>query len=160
MIPERSLALEVAVRMATPLALLVAAYLFFAGHNRPGGGFAAGLVLGAVVALRMVAGMTRPFRPGPLLASGALTMVGTTLLPLVWGDVFLDQLIVETTVPVLGKVKSGTAAIFDAGVVMVVVGLVVAALDGLGADELISSPKRPTRSTGATSSRSRTGGGR
>ena len=35
---------------ATPiLALMLAGFLFFAGHNQPGGGFAAGLVIGSVV---------------------------------------------------------------------------------------------------------------
>ena len=63
----------------------------------------------------------------------------TTLAPLLWGDPFLDQAVVEVTLPVLGKIKTGTAAAFDAGVVLIVVGLVVAVLDGLGADELDST---------------------
>ena len=46
MISSRSPIVELGVRAASPLALVVAAFLFFAGHNRPGGGFAAGLVLG------------------------------------------------------------------------------------------------------------------
>ena len=56
MIRGRSPVVRSAIRAASPLALLVAAFLFFAGHNQPGGGFAAGLVIGAVVALRTVAG--------------------------------------------------------------------------------------------------------
>ena len=36
----------------TPIALVAAAYVLFAGHNQPGGGFAAGLMLGAVIVLR------------------------------------------------------------------------------------------------------------
>ncbi|HAI65409.1 MAG TPA: hypothetical protein DCM13_11050, partial [Acidimicrobiaceae bacterium] len=60
MIRGRSPVVRSAIRAASPLALLVAVFLFFAGHNQPGGGFAAGLVIGAVVALRTVAGIGRP----------------------------------------------------------------------------------------------------
>ncbi len=134
-------ALQLGVRAASPLALLVAAYLFFAGHNRPGGGFAAGLVIGAVMGLRMVAGMPFPKQPGRFLAAGAIVAGLTALAPLGWGDAFFAQAVVEWTVPVLGKIKSGSAAVFDAGVVLIVVGLVVAVLDGLGADELGPSPE-------------------
>ena len=49
-----------AIQVSSPLALLVGAYLFFAGHNQPGGGFAAGLVFGAVVALRTIVALERP----------------------------------------------------------------------------------------------------
>ncbi len=129
-------AIELGVRAASPLALLAAAFLFFAGHNRPGGGFAAGLVIGAVMGLRMVAGMPFPARPGRFLAAGAILAGLTSLAPLLWGDTFFDQTVVDITVPVLGKIKSGSAAVFDAGVVLIVVGLVVAVFDGLGADEL------------------------
>ncbi len=132
-------AIELGVRAASPLALLAAAFLFFAGHNRPGGGFAAGLVIGAVMGLRMIAGMPFPARPGSFLAAGAILAGLVSLAPLVWGDTFFDQEVVEVTVPVLGKIKSGSAAIFDVGVVLIVVGLVVAVLDGLGADELGAS---------------------
>lgn len=132
-------AIELGVRAVSPLALLAAAFLFFAGHNRPGGGFAAGLVIGAVMGLRMVAGMPFPARPGRFLAAGAILAGLTSLAPLLWGDTFFDQAVVDVTVPVLGKIKSGSAAVFDVGVVLIVVGLVVAVLDGLGADELGAS---------------------
>ena len=142
----RSPAIQLAVRAASPLALLVAAYLFFAGHNQPGGGFAAGLVIGAVMGLRMLAGMPYPTQPGVYLAAGALLAGLTALAPLVWGDVFFDQIIIERTLPLLGKVKSGSALVFDAGVVLIVVGLVVAVLDGLGADDL--APDTPATGRG------------
>ena len=65
MIAERSIVVRTGIQLAGPLAAVVAAYLFFAGHNQPGGGFAAGLVLGAVVALRMlVAPALRTWRRG------------------------------------------------------------------------------------------------
>lgn len=136
MIRSRSSVLPMAVSVVSPVAFVLAAYLFFAGHNRPGGGFAAGLVLGAVVALRIVSGLQRPRYTVGLLAGGGILAAGIAVVPLLFGEPLLDQIVVEWTVPVLGKVKSGSALVFDAGVTLIVVGLVVAVLDGLGVDDL------------------------
>lgn len=136
MIDVRSPIVVLGIRAASPLAILIAVFLFFAGHNRPGGGFAAGLMLGAVIALRTVAGLQKPLPPMLLLGAGALIAGAVALGPVVGGEVLLDQVMVERTVPLLGKVKSGTAAVFDLGVTLIVVGLVFAVLDGLGATRM------------------------
>lgn len=136
MIATRSPIVQTGVRAATPLALLVAAYLFFAGHNQPGGGFAAGLVLGALVALRAVAGIERRIGPAPLLSVGIVVACLVGIVPMVAGEPLLDQVVVERDLPLLGTVKSGSALVFDFGVTLVVVGLVMAVVDGLGARRL------------------------
>lgn len=136
MIASRSPIVRAGIQVASPFALLVAAYLFSAGHNRPGGGFAAGLVLGAVVALRTVAGMSRPQNPIGLLVAGGLTAAAVAIAPLLVSAPALDQVVVDATLPILGTIKTGTALLFDAGVALVVVGLVAAVLDGLGATEI------------------------
>ncbi|MCB1376625.1 MAG: Na(+)/H(+) antiporter subunit B, partial [Rhodobacteraceae bacterium] len=41
---RRSLILDVVVRLVFHSALLLALFLLFTGHNRPGGGFVGGLV--------------------------------------------------------------------------------------------------------------------
>ena len=136
MIARRSAIARTAIEVVTPLALVLAVYLLFAGHNRPGGGFAAGLVVGAIAALRAVSGLTRPRYAGTLLAVGVLVAALEAVAPLFGGDVLLDQVVVEDDVPLLGKVKSGSALIFDIGVMLVVVGLVNAVLDAFDAFEL------------------------
>ena len=136
MIATQSLIVRRGVQAAGPLAVVVATYLLFAGHNRPGGGFAAGLVLGAVVALRTVAGLQRPGNAPTLVASGALLVASVALAPVVVGDVILDQVVWTGTLPILGAVKTGTALLFDIGVTLIVVGLVVAVLEGLGGLDL------------------------
>jgi multicomponent Na+:H+ antiporter subunit A len=141
-IAARSPIVRQGVLAAGPLAVVVAVYLLFAGHNRPGGGFAAGLVIGAVIALRTAAALPRPRRAVPLLAAGGVLAGLVALAPLVVGHVVLDQVVVEWTVPILGTVKSGSALLFDVGVALIVVGLVVAVLGGLGAEEL-SRPAKP-----------------
>ena len=140
MIAANSPAVRAGVRAVTPLALVVAAFLFFAGHNRPGGGFAAGLVLGAIVSLRTIARLQRPIDAIKLLAAGGAITALVAIAPLVGGDALLDQVVVEGTLPLLGKVKAGTSLVFDAGITLVVVGLVVAVLDGLVAARLFDEP--------------------
>ena len=145
MISSRSPVVRLGVQAASPLALMAAAFLFFAGHNRPGGGFAAGLMIAAVVSLRTVAGLQRPTHPVRLMSAGGVIAGTVALAPVLGGKELLDQTVVEITVPVLGTIKSGSALIFDAGVTLIVVGLVVALLDGLGAVELAESPELENR---------------
>lgn len=133
MIKAQSPIVATGVRVASPLAFMLAAFLFFAGHNQPGGGFAAGLVLGAIVSLRMLAGLQPPSGALTLLAAGGAVCAAVGVLPMLGGDLLLDQFVSEGTLPVLGKVKGGSALVFDLGVTMIVVGLIIAVLEGLGA---------------------------
>jgi multicomponent Na+:H+ antiporter subunit A len=130
------------VRTITPIALLIAVYVLFAGHNRPGGGFAAGLLLGAVVILRVLAGLQRPRHATVYLALGGIIVAAESLAPLLWGNSLLDQVVVSHEVPLLGTVKTGTALIFDIGVLAVVVGLITALLDAFDASSLVDRGRR------------------
>lgn len=150
MIAGRSLVVRTGVQLASPLAVVVAVYLFFAGHNQPGGGFAAGLVFGAVVALRMVVGLPTVGSPVALLAAGGVIAGLVAVAPIVAGDVLLDQIVVDAELPLLGKVKAGTALVFDLGVTLVVVGLMACVLDALGAAGL---GRERTRTQGAREER-------
>jgi len=137
MIARTSPIVALAVRAVTPIALVVAAYALFAGHNRPGGGFAAGLVLGAIIVLRVLAGLQQPRFALVWLSIGGLIVGLVSIAPLLWGEPLLDQVVVSWDVPLLGTVKSGSALIFDLGVVAIVVGLVISLLDGLDATSLV-----------------------
>lgn len=136
MIRSRSPVIVTAIQVASPLAMMVGAYLFFAGHNQPGGGFAAGLVFGAVVALRTIVALQRPRDATKWFATGTVLIAVVALAPLLAGEPMLDQIVVARELPLLGKVKSGSAAVFDAGVTLIVVGLFIAVFEGLDADEL------------------------
>lgn len=133
MIRKRSPMTRISVRLVTPPALLIGLYLLFAGHNNPGGGFAAGLVFGAVVMLRNLAEIDAPRHARKLVAVGLLAAVAVAAIPAMSGGVLFDQVIGDVEVPVLGKVKGGSALPFDIAVAAIVVGLVVALLDGLAA---------------------------
>jgi multisubunit Na+/H+ antiporter MnhB subunit len=137
-----------AVRAVTPIALLIATFVLFAGHNQPGGGFAAGLLLGAVIVLRTVAGLQVPRHAVLFLAVGGVIVGLEAIAPLLWGDALLDQVVISRDVPLLGKVKTGSALVFDLGVVAVVVGLVTAVLDGFEATSLIDRGRRGNEDVG------------
>ncbi len=143
MIARTSPIVSLAVRAVTPIALLVAAYVLFAGHNQPGGGFAAGLMLGAIVVLRTLAGIQQPRNAPVWLSTGGVIAGLVAIAPMLWGEPLLDQFVVTWEVPILGTVKTGSALLFDLGVVGIVVGLVIALLDGLDAPSLVDRRRTP-----------------
>ena len=112
--------------------------MLFAGHNRPGGGFVGGLVAGAAIALRFVAGgigdvrgLTR-LRPWTILGSGLAIAAVTALVPIVLGDPVLTSGVWDVDVPLLGTVKTTSALAFDIGVYVAVVGLVFMVFEAFG----------------------------
>lgn len=144
MIATRSPVVRLGIQAASPLALITGTYLLFAGHNQPGGGFAAGLVFGAVIALRTVTGLQHSGGATKLLVVGTIIICVTAVAPLLGGNPLLDQQVVSAELPLLGKVKTGTALAFDLGVTAIVIGLVIALLDGLGATKLATATNART----------------
>lgn len=136
---HRSLVLEVATRIIFPLIMVLSAYLFFAGHNTPGGGFAGGLTAGLALVLRYLAGgryelgETLPLDAGKVLGTGLALSAGTALASLFLGAPVLSSAVLHLDVPVLGDIKLVTALFFDLGVYLIVVGLVLDILRSLGA---------------------------
>ncbi|MGV0644401.1 Na+/H+ antiporter subunit A [Mycolicibacterium sp. XJ2546] len=136
---HRSLVLEVATRIIFPLIMVLSVYFFFAGHNTPGGGFAGGLTAGLAVVLRYIAGgryelgETLPFDAGKVLGAGLTLAAGTAVGSLLLGAPALSSAVLEFDVPVLGTVKLVTSLFFDAGVYLIVLGLVLDVLRSLGA---------------------------
>ncbi|PPF90049.1 Na+/H+ antiporter subunit A [Subtercola sp. Z020] len=139
--PEtRSLMIEVLVRLLFHPAILVSIYLLFAGHNLPGGGFAGGLLAGLALIARYLAGgryelgETLPIGPGILLGGGLLVATGTALGSLFFGGDILTSAYFEGDLPLVGHVSFGTSTIFDIGVYLVVIGVVLDVLRSLGGE--------------------------
>ena len=137
--PEnRSLMLEVVTRLIFHSILIVSLYLLLAGHNLPGGGFAGGLLAGLALALRYLAGgryelsEASPVNAGVLLGSGLLISGAYALSPLLWGGDVFTSYAFDLHLPVFGEVHLVTALIFDIGVYLVVVGLILDVLRSLG----------------------------
>ncbi|MGM1018400.1 MAG: Na+/H+ antiporter subunit A [Actinomycetota bacterium] len=139
--PEsRSILLEVIVRILFHTIMVVSIFLLFAGHNLPGGGFAGGLVAGMGLVMRYIAGgrwelgAAAPTDAGRLLGAGLLLAVGTAVVPLFFGVAPLTSTFWEWEIPGLGHMEFVTSTIFDIGVYLVVIGLVLDVLRSLGAE--------------------------
>lgn len=137
---RRSVIFEVVVRLLFHSTVVVALFLLFSGHNAPGGGFAAGLLVGVALIVRYLAGgryelgEAAPVHPGLLLGSGLFLSAGVGMVALLFGGSVLQSVIVELTLPAFGDVKLVTSLFFDIGVFLVVIGLVLDLLRSLGGE--------------------------
>lgn len=136
---NRSLMIDVATRLLFPSMLALSAYFFFAGHNGPGGGFAGGLVAALAFTLRYLAGGRRelevalPIDPSKLLGVGLLLAATATIAPLFFGMPPLTSHYWEFQPPLIGHMAVVTPLLFDAGVYLIVIGLILHILGSLGA---------------------------
>lgn len=140
---QEPLMLRVVARLVLPLALVVSAFIFWRGHNLPGGGFIAGLITAVALVLQYMA--LGQARAEALLRGAAgrrfvrwiglglgiawLTGVGAFF----FGEPFLTSAHGHPVVPVLGELPLATAALFDLGVYITVVGATMLMLSVLGA---------------------------
>ncbi|XCB31011.1 Na+/H+ antiporter subunit A [Arcanobacterium hippocoleae] len=137
---RRSVILEVGTRLIFHTLVLISLYFLFAGHDYPGGGFAAGMTAGVALVLRYVAGgryelgAAVPLHPGHLLGSGLVIAAMAAIIPLFFGGTIFQTAKFYFTLPALGEIKVATAIFFDIGVYLVVVGLVLDILRSLGAE--------------------------
>lgn len=137
---RRILILDTSIKILYPSILVLALYFVFAGHNRPGGGFVGGLVVGAALALRYVSGgagaVRSTFRlpPHVFLGVGLFASAFTALVPLLLGGSILEHGEVELHLPIFDKVKVTSALSFDLGVDFVVIGLILMAIAAFGED--------------------------
>ncbi|NKX55230.1 Na+/H+ antiporter subunit A [Arthrobacter mobilis] len=139
--PERrSIIFEVVTRLIFHSVMVFSVYLLLTGHNLPGGGFAGGLLAGTALAVRYLAGgrvelaEATPVSAGVLLAAGLGTASLTAVAPLFFGGQVFQSAIIHFSLPVFGDHKFVTSTIFDIGVYLVVVGLVLDVLRSFGAE--------------------------
>lgn len=125
---EGSLVLTIAATVLLPLVLVFAVYLLVMGHNTPGGGFAAGLVLAAGLGLMLVASPRFAerellwLRPRTLAAAGLLLAAASGAWALMQGGALLSARWLDAELPLLGGVHLGTPLLFDVGVCLVAAG--------------------------------------
>jgi multicomponent Na+:H+ antiporter subunit B len=132
--------LATGARSIIPTLLLFSLYLLVVGHDEPGGGFAGGLVGAAALLLIYLSygdrGIRRVLRVDPEVIAGLGLAVAVLagLAGLVVEGSFLQALTLELSLPVLGKLKITSVLLFDAGVYLVVVGLVATGILRLGGE--------------------------
>lgn len=135
-------------KAVVPLILLVSINFFLQGHNRPGGGFIAGVMTSAGIALiyivfdfeglkELKGKMGREkystvARYLPTSGLGLLLAAGTGLLAVSLGSNFMDHSMGNLYLPFFGKIHWTTAILFDLGVYLTVVGSLLTMVEVLG----------------------------
>ena len=136
------------IRALMPVLMLIAVYMFMRGHNVPGGGFVAGLVMAVAIILQyMVAGTLwveahLPVRPHYWIAAGLWLALLAGIGSFAFGYPFLTSHSPHPILPLLGEVPLPSAFVFDLGVFLLVVGATVLILIGL-AHQSIRSHRSP-----------------
>ncbi|MDO5528882.1 MAG: monovalent cation/H+ antiporter subunit A, partial [Paracoccus sp. (in: a-proteobacteria)] len=131
--------------------VVLAAYLFFRGHDLPGGGFAAGVTLAIGLMLQYIATNVRWVEariivlPIRWIAFGLMFAMATGLGAWMFGLPFLTAHARYIEVPLIGQVPAATALLFDIGVFAVVVGSVVLMLIAIAHQSLRAGQDRKPR---------------
>ena len=138
---RRMMLLDTSMKVLYPSILVLGLYFLVAGHNRPGGGFVGGLVVGGGLALRYVSGGAQAVRstfrlpPHLFLGLGLLMSALTAFIPVVLGGSILEHGDATFHLPVFDTVKVTSALSFDIGVDLIVIGLILMAFEAFGEDE-------------------------
>ncbi|HWK23561.1 MAG TPA: Na(+)/H(+) antiporter subunit B [Ureibacillus sp.] len=118
-----------------------AVHIFFAGHYTPGGGFVGGLVTASAIVLLIIAFDLKtvqtilPINYIYLIASGLILALGTAAISMFTGKAFFTHYFDYFNLPIIGKTSLHTAALFDLGVYLVVVGVTMTIIQTIGEDE-------------------------
>ncbi|AKJ30072.1 monovalent cation/H+ antiporter subunit A [Caldimonas brevitalea] len=140
----------VLVRLLLPVAGVLALHLFLRGHNEPGGGFVAGLVMAVALTAQYMVGGTQwveartNLRPSRWIAVGLLLALATGLGSLIVGYPFLTSHTAHFSLPVIGELHLPSAFFFDLGVFAVVVGATLLLLTAI-AHQSLRAQRRPER---------------
>ena len=124
-------------RLLLPVSGLIALYLFLRGHNQPGGGFVAALVVSIGFILQYMMAGTRWVEAHLRLpvvrwaGTGLLLAIVTGLGAVVMGYPLLTTHTAHFHLPLLGEVHLASALFFDLGVFAVVVGSTLLVLTAL-----------------------------
>jgi multicomponent K+:H+ antiporter subunit A len=127
-----------AARLLVPLSLLFGVFIFFKGHQTPGGGFVAGLVFSmGVVVHRMAQGAAQTrwllhAKERTLIGLGLVLALATGAGSLLFGLPFLTSRFGYLELPGDQHVEWATVMGFDLGVALVVTGTVVGMINALG----------------------------
>lgn len=132
--------LRTVTRIVVFIILTFGVELFLSGHHEPGGGFIGGLVLSsAFVLLYLVHDLEWvqkgiPFDFKMIAAIGVLLAVGSGVGSIMFGGHFLEQATGVFNLPVFGETSLSSVTIFEAGVALTVVGVVVTIILSISED--------------------------
>jgi multicomponent K+:H+ antiporter subunit A len=139
----------VIARLLLPAAFVVAAHLLLRGHDEPGGGFVAGLVVAVAFLLQYLVAGTRwvearaRIRPARWIGVGLLLAALTGLGAIALGYPLLTSHTARLSLPLVGDVAVPSATFFDLGVFSAVVGATFLILTAL-AHQSVRAHRKPT----------------
>lgn len=131
------LMMVIATRVMMPIVLMVGVYIFLRGHNAPGGGFIAGLVVAIAFLMQYMAsgfGWTSARQRVPyhgVIGAGVLIATLTGVGSWLADRPFLTSNFGYFKLPFIEEFELATAALFDLGIFLCVFGAVMLALDSL-----------------------------
>ncbi|ADC50692.1 Mrp complex subunit B, sodium/proton antiporter subunit [Alkalihalophilus pseudofirmus OF4] len=134
--------LHTLTRVVTFIILAFSVYLFFAGHNNPGGGFIGGLMTASALLLMYLGFDMRsikkaiPFDFTKMIAFGLLIAIFTGFGGLLVGDPYLTQYFEYYQIPILGETELTTALPFDLGIYLVVIGIALTIILTIAEDDM------------------------
>ncbi len=129
--------LVVATRLLLPMAMMVGVYIYLRGHNLPGGGFVAGLVFSIAYLMQYMASgydwshSRQRYDHHVLIGWGVLIAALSGVGAWAFGLPFLTSGFAYVHLEPLEEFELATAAIFDLGVFLCVLGAVLLALASL-----------------------------
>jgi len=133
--------LKTAAKLLVPLSLVFAMYIYFKGHQTPGGGFVAGLVAAVALLVQRMShggvslGRMLPIPERLFIASGLVLAMVTGAAALLFGLPFLTSnhglIQLPESKGMVTHFEWATVMLFDFGVFMVVLGVVVGMIDAL-----------------------------
>ena len=136
------LMLRISTSWVLPLALVISVYIFLRGHNDPGGGFIAGLITSMALVIQYIAlGQDRAeqllhAKSGRLyeiwIGVGLVIAGATGVAAWFWSRPFLTSAHVHVHTPLIGDIHLASAAAFDLGVYLTVVGAAMLMISVLG----------------------------
>ncbi|WP_134679361.1 monovalent cation/H+ antiporter subunit A [Paracoccus ravus] len=127
--------------------IALSAYLFFRGHDLPGGGFAAGVTFAIGLLLQYVASNVRwiearlTILPVRWMGVGLIISASVGTGSWIFGAPFLTTHYRYLDLPLIGKVPASTAMLFDLGVFAAVVGAIVLVLIAIAHQSLRIAPR-------------------
>ena len=131
------LMMVVATRVMMPIAAMVGIYIFLRGHNQPGGGFVAGLVISIALLMQYMASGFAWAQARQRIQYHAMIGIGVVVAGLTgagaWlaGKPFLTSAFGYVHLPPIEEFELATAALFDLGVFLTVLGAVMLMLYSL-----------------------------
>ena len=139
--------LVIATRVLFPLALVVATFIFLRGHNEPGGGFIAGLIVAIALIMQYIASgygwaAERTRLDSQILIGAGVLIAGLTgVVSLTFGWPFLTSTYTHVHLPLLGDFELASAMSFDLGVFLAVIGVVMLSLAQISRVEARAEPE-------------------